>query len=139
MNQGMQDIKDYIFGGGILGKPIGNEVVLDDIILGDYNPISRKINTYEPPPHIHNPRALMGYTFFQLIGIITYGRLREYARIKVQEALGTADDEEARQIFIHAYAEYAVYREEFGFATNPKMTSLMQDLFDEEKLKELLD
>lgn len=139
MNRDMQNIKDYITGGGVLGKVIGNQIVLDKIVLANFDPISRKIDTYEPPPHIHNPKELMGYTSCQVLGIITHGRLGEHARIRLQEALEIPDEEEARRTFVHAFAEYVVYGEEYDFATNPKMTSLMQDLFDKEKLKELLD
>ena len=139
MDPQMQLIKDYFTGGGVRGQVDGNRIVLDNIVLGEFDIASRQIKISQQSQDGNYSKAFMLYTILQLTGMSIYRRLRDSAKVRFQQASGTSDEERVRAVFADAYADYAVYGGEFGFVTNQETTSFMQDLFDEEKLEGLLD
>ena len=66
-------------------------------------------------------------------------QLRKSAKLRLVQALQVTDERRLVEVFVNAFAEYAIYREEFGLVENEELTSLMQDLFDEEKLDEFVE
>jgi len=138
MDPKIQLIKDYFTGGGVRGQVDGNRVSLDGVILGEYDPVSREIRMSKRSP-VDNLEALESYTLLQLMGMTIFRGLRDSARVRLGQVLQTTDERRINDVFVSAYADYAVYRGEFGLVENEELTSFMQDLFDEEKMKELTD
>src|SRR3989338_11470322 len=115
----IQLIKTYFTGGGVRGKVLNSgRIVLDDVVLGEFDPASREVKIRPQSPDGDYSKALMAYTLYQAIGISVYRRLGGPAKARLVQVLGTVDEESIMGIFANAYADYAVYKEEFGLVTN---------------------